>query len=127
MFHIIGRELFPVWTYVTNGMHQFNQKEIIFVLKCLPEERTEDFPSAPLSLFKIVFDFAKQGVVVDEGITQHARVDIFEKFSFCNVINGSPRYNIGDTTEFGPSGFLGRTDFKGVSYVKPEFASLPGR
>jgi hypothetical protein len=97
MFHIIGRELFPVWTYVTNGMHHFRQKEIIFVLKCLPEERTEDFPSAPLSLFKIIFDFAKQGVVVDEG----------------------------DTTEFGPSGYLGRVDFKGVSYVKPEFASLP--
>lgn len=33
---------------------------------------------------------------------------------------------IGDTTEFGPSGYLGRVDFKGVSYVKPEFASLPG-
>jgi hypothetical protein len=67
MFHIVGRELFPVWTYVTNGLSTHKQKEIVFVLKCLPDERSEEFPNAPLSLFKIIFDYAKQGVIVDEG------------------------------------------------------------
>jgi hypothetical protein len=97
LFHIVGRELFPVWTYVTSGLFAHKQKEMIFVLKCLPEEKAEDFPCAPLSLFKIIFDYARQGVIVDEG----------------------------EMTEFGPSGFLGLTDIRGVSYSRPEYSTLP--
>jgi hypothetical protein len=86
LFHIVGRELFPVWTYVTSGLFAHKQKEMIFVLKCLPEEKAEDFPCAPLSLFKIIFDYARQGVIVDQGIflscfflvfTQHQISKIF--------------------------------------------------
>lgn len=32
----------------------------------------------------------------------------------------------GEMTEFGPSGFLGRSDIRGVSYAHPEYATLPG-
>jgi hypothetical protein len=54
---------------VTNGLSIYNQKEILFVLKCLPNEKPDEFPTAPLTLFKIVLDYAKQGVVVDEGLS----------------------------------------------------------
>jgi len=92
--HVIDSQKGPVpcWSYVTEGLWAHGQKELIFTLSRKPNEKPLDYSRDLLNLFKNVYELAKQGRLV----------------------------NVGDYSEFGPSGFLGRSDLRGIGYVTPQ-------
>ncbi|MFX1255313.1 MAG: TGF-beta receptor interacting domain-containing protein [Promethearchaeota archaeon] len=63
----IGNSTIPCWSYVTKGLKDYNQKEIIFTLKREQNETEQDFPDIPLILFKQIYNFAKERRLVDIG------------------------------------------------------------
>jgi hypothetical protein len=88
-----GPEQIPCWTYVTRGLWDLGQKEIIFSLRRLPGEAPGDFPPDPLRFFVEVQRLAREGRLVDAG----------DHSSFRN-----------------PAGFLGSTEMVGLAYLPPE-------
>jgi len=85
-------ETIPCWSYMTDGLVSQHQKEIIFTLRREKSEKPEDYPRGFLELFASFFHFAEQGQLVD----------------------------VGDSTLFGETGFLGNKDFRGIGYVEPQ-------
>lgn len=92
-----GSASFPCWSYVTDGMRRYGQKEFVFTLKRRPEETVEEYPHDLLRLFASIFTLASQGKKVD--------VNEFTQFKL-------------------PNGFLECTDVVAVAYIPSE--KLPG-
>ena len=90
------KETISCWSYVTDGLVAQKQKEIIFTLRRASSQKPEDYPRDFLELFATIFRYAERGQTVD----------------------------IGDSTLFGETGFLGHKDFRGIGYIAPE--GFPG-
>ena len=91
-----GAEVIPCWSYVTDGLVEKHQKEIILTLKRENSQKLEDYPRGLFELFAIILDLAEKGQLVD----------------------------VGQSTLFSEDGFQGDKDFRGIGYVEPQ--SLPG-
>jgi hypothetical protein len=88
-----GRDRIPCWTYVTDGLWDAGQKEMIFSLRRHADEEPEAVPQDPLRFFAQVHQLAASGQFVDAG---------------------------GHTCFRNPAGFLGRTEMIGFAYAPPE-------
>jgi hypothetical protein len=82
----------PCWTYLTYGLMSQKQKEIMFTLRRDKEQKPEDYPRNLFGLFEAIFHFAEKGDLVE----------------------------VGDTTLFRETGFMGHKDFRGIGYVEPQ-------
>ncbi len=59
------------WSYITSGLLTHAQKELIFTLRCAPDEPATTFPDDPLHLFSFFHQLAQNGQLVDAGgVTQ---------------------------------------------------------
>jgi hypothetical protein len=59
------------WSYITSGLLTHGQKELIFTLRCAPDEPNNTFPDDPLHLFSFFHQLAQNGQLVDAGgVTQ---------------------------------------------------------
>lgn len=66
-----GRRKAPCWTYITDGLEDVGQREVIITLRREPDEKPTDFPRAPLKFFSHLHAFADAGESVDAGdVTQ---------------------------------------------------------
>lgn len=80
------------WTYISQGMEQVNQKEIVFTIRRNPDrEQARDIPRDPLYWFETVHTMAKSG----------HRVDEFDHTCFC------------------APDFLNRSDISWIFYTPP--------
>lgn len=93
----------PCWSYITRGLLTRGQKELIFTLRCAPDEPTTTFPDDPLHLFRFIDQLAQNGQLVDAG----------------------------GVTQFGDQNFLGRhlayihpQPLQGVPVPKPAIAAI---
>jgi hypothetical protein len=68
-FHEIGTPAgsLACWTYTTNGLLTYGQKELIFTLVCAPDEARNAFPQDPLHFFAFILQLAQAGQLVDAG------------------------------------------------------------
>lgn len=62
-----GSERIPCWSYVSEGLCEHGQKEVVITLRRERGEAAEDFPKDPLHLFGTLFQLATQGRCVDVG------------------------------------------------------------
>jgi hypothetical protein len=92
-----GPEQVPCWTYVTDGLWEAGQKEVLFSLRRAPGEEASGPPRDPLTFFAQMHRLAEQGRRVDVGAATSFRA---------------------------PSGFLGTTDLTGLAYLPAQ--ALPG-
>ena len=72
-FHEIGSSTGAIrcWSYITSGLLTHRQKELIFTLRCAPDEPATIFPDDPLHLFSFFHQLAQNGQLVDAGgVTQ---------------------------------------------------------
>lgn len=60
-------EVVPCWSYISDGLREYGQKELIFTLRRFPREGPADFSEQPLRFFAQVHGFAEQGMQVDVG------------------------------------------------------------
>jgi hypothetical protein len=90
------KETILCWSYLTDGLMSLHQKEIIFTLRREKNQKPGDYPRDFLGFFVTVFHLAEEGHLVD----------------------------LGDSTLFGETGFLGHRDFRGIGYVEPQ--GFPG-
>jgi hypothetical protein len=74
------RRKIPCWTYVTDGLRERGQKEVVITLSREEDENASDFPRAPLKFFSHLYEFSEGGESVD----------------------------VGDVTQFEGDGFMGR-------------------
>ena len=93
----------PCWSYITKGLLTRGQKELIFTLRCEPDEPTTTFPDDPLHVFSFIDQLAQNGQLVDAG----------------------------GVTQFGESNFLGRhlayihpQPLQGVPVPHPAIAAI---
>jgi hypothetical protein len=86
----------PCWSYLTDGLLGVGQKEIALTLQRPPGVGVGEFPRDILELLGMIHDLAVQGQTVD----------------------------VGDYTEFGPTGFLGRAELRGILYIP--YQPIPG-
>ncbi|MCC6878146.1 MAG: hypothetical protein IT378_27785 [Sandaracinaceae bacterium] len=90
------------FTYVTQGLSRFGQREIALTLARRPEEGLDRAPQSPLQLIAPIASLAAQGRLVDAG----------------------------GFTEVGPSGLFGRPRLRGLGYESAapmEGVDLPQR
>ena len=87
----MGEEELVCWTYVTNGLKNAGQKELLVSIRKLPGENIGDFPQAPLEFFKTVLHHSLQQEFID----------------------------IGSVSDFGENGFLS-SSFTGAAYVRSQ-------
>ena len=90
------KETILCWSYVTDGLMSQHQKEIVFTLRREKSQKPGDYPRDFLGFFATVFHLAEKGQLAD----------------------------VGDSTLFGETGFLGHKDFRGIGYVEPQ--GFPG-
>ena len=86
-------ETFPCWTYVSDGLRQFGQRELIFTLRREEHEPAEIFPRDPLTFFTDLLNVAET----------HGRT--FQSGDFTRIMLRKP--------------FLGLTGQVGFAYVPP--------
>lgn len=55
------------WSYVTDGLRRYGQKDVVFTVRRLPDESDDAIPRDPLDLFKLLFRRARGGRFVDVG------------------------------------------------------------
>lgn len=55
------------WSYVSEGMERYGQREIVFTLRLPPYARDWDCPEEPYGLFRTIFDYAEKGNLVPAG------------------------------------------------------------
>lgn len=96
--HEIDSRKGPVscWSYITEGLQALGHEELIFTLNHNSAEKPGEYPRDPLAFFKAIYQSAAEGRMV----------------------------NVGALTELGEDGFLGRRDFRAITYIRPE--SLKG-
>ncbi|GAB4175985.1 MAG: hypothetical protein Fur006_06720 [Coleofasciculaceae cyanobacterium] len=93
----------PCWSYITDGLWAFQQKELIFTLRRSDLDELVASPDAPaqgsqnvhqyiFAFFLEVYRFAEQGQLVYEG----------------------------DCSWFGSQGFLGSSNWAAVVYIRPQ-------
>src|SRR5262245_25725283 len=80
----------PCWVYVTEGLAAFGQREIAFALRIMPHENAGTPPPDVLHFYSTVLGLAEQGRLVDAG----------------------------GFSGFGPGGFLGDPNLRGVGYLR---------
>jgi hypothetical protein len=85
-----GVNAFSCWSFVSEGLSRFGQKELAILVKQESFESEKDYPMDPLGLFLTVKQYAEQGSFVTEG----------------------------DVTEFGDSGFID-SKFRAMAYLRP--------
>lgn len=85
-------EAIPCWSYVTDGLAAWHQKEIILTLRRENSQKPEDYPRGLFELFAIILHLAEKGQLVD----------------------------VGQSTLFNEDGFQGDKDFCGIGYVEPQ-------
>jgi hypothetical protein len=91
-----GDELVHCWSFLSDGLAAYKQKEIIITVRRDGVQRPSSFPQEYLELFRAIYQFAQQGRLVD----------------------------VGDLSIFSEAGFAGHKDFRGLGYIEPEH--LPG-
>jgi hypothetical protein len=85
---LAGGGVIPCWTYVTQGLEAAGQREVVFSLRALPDEKAA--PRDPLPFFQQLYNLARQGRTV----------------------------GVGDYTCFrAPAGFLGKVGETGLAYI----------
>jgi hypothetical protein len=89
---VSNEDTIPCWSYVTDGLTSWQQKEIIFTLRREKDQKHADYPRDFFELFEMIFRLAEKGQLVD----------------------------VGDSTLFNEAGFLGNKDFRGIGYVEPQ-------
>jgi len=89
-------EKFSCWSYLTDGLLAQKQKEIIFTLRRGAGQKPEDYPRELIELCATILNYAERGQLVD----------------------------VGQSTLFGETGFLGKRHFRGIGYVEPQ--GFPG-
>jgi hypothetical protein len=57
----------PCWTYVSDGLEELGQEEIVFTLQRLPKEVEKDFPREFFDLYATIHGEAKKGNIVHVG------------------------------------------------------------
>ncbi|MBX7105166.1 MAG: hypothetical protein K1X57_13880 [Gemmataceae bacterium] len=57
----------PCWSYVTDGLRRYGQKDIVFTLRRMPGEADGAFPRDPFDLFLLLRQQARDGKVVEAG------------------------------------------------------------
>ena len=62
-----GGKAVSCWSYVSEGLWQYRQKEIVFTLRRELDEEAADLPDAPFEYFRQVHGFAEKGQLVDAG------------------------------------------------------------
>jgi hypothetical protein len=55
----------PCWTYVSAGLQQLRQPELVVTLRCRLDEAVADWPREPLEWFKIVASWGRGGRIID--------------------------------------------------------------
>lgn len=58
---------FPCWTYVSNGLFEAQQPEVVFTLLRRKNEKVEAFPEAPLEWIRTVYALANAGLKLQPG------------------------------------------------------------
>ena len=61
------RKQHPCWTYVSNGLREYQQSEIVFSLLRRAGETVEQYPEAPIEWMRVVCELARQGVHLEIG------------------------------------------------------------
>ena len=62
----------PCWTYVSLGMEQVNQPELVITLRRRPNEAEENVSLEPLNWYKMVYAWGKKGRIIDPYHTHEA-------------------------------------------------------
>jgi hypothetical protein len=78
--HLIPtRQLDPVpgWTYISHGLENVQQPEVIFTLRQRRSESDDHFPLFPMEWIRVVYEFARVGIHMEEG-------------QMCQVVFGNP-------------------------------------
>jgi hypothetical protein len=57
----------PCWSYVTEGLVRYGQREVIFTLVRETEERPDSYPRDPVDFFRSLHGLSKQGRYVGPG------------------------------------------------------------
>lgn len=57
----------PCWTYISQGLSQNNQPEVVFTVLRRPDEHEENFPEAPVEWMKLVYAMAGSGLNLETG------------------------------------------------------------
>jgi hypothetical protein len=67
--HAIETQRGPLdaWTFVSDGLRTFGQKELVFTVKRAPGEKDGDYPRDLLAFYRTVDALARRGRVVDVG------------------------------------------------------------
>lgn len=55
------------WSYITDGLHVYGQRELVYTLQREENEASNVFPQDPLYLFQTVLQLAQQGTLVESG------------------------------------------------------------
>lgn len=90
----VGDKQIDCWTYLTKGLCEFGQKEVLFALKQEQDQAPGDFPGAPLDFFRNICQYVTKGEFLDAG----------------------------SITTFGDSGFLS-SRFRAIGYIQPPAVS----
>jgi hypothetical protein len=61
------RKQHPCWTYVSNGLGEHQQSEMVFSLLRRADETVEQYPEAPIEWMRVVCELARQGVHLEIG------------------------------------------------------------
>lgn len=91
----LGTTHFSCWSYLSDGLGKYGQKEMSFLIKINDDQEDDQYPLAPLGFLYTVKDYASKGQLVDDW----------------------------DITEFGNTGFIA-PHFKAVAYLPPEPISV---
>jgi hypothetical protein len=57
----------PCWTFISQGLSQNNQPEVVFTILRRPDEHEESFPEAPVEWMKLVYAMAGSGLHLETG------------------------------------------------------------
>lgn len=90
----LGNSQFSCWSYLSDGLSKYGQKEMSFLVKIAAGKEDDEYPLAPLGFLYTVKDYASKGQFVDDW----------------------------DITEFGNTGFIA-PQFRALAYLPPESIS----
>jgi hypothetical protein len=60
-------EPLPSWVYISRGLSQINQPEIVFTLAIRRDENEQHFPDAPVEWMRIIYALATNGLHFEKG------------------------------------------------------------
>lgn len=65
------------WTYLSSGMHQVGQPELVITLRRRANEHEQEFSLEPLHWFKMVYSWGKKNRIIDAYHTHEAHFEHF--------------------------------------------------